>query len=337
MGVVRYRGSATGKYIFCTHAYISNEWGKPSLARGSSRFCIIYVRSAVNQARLVSIASTMLEDERTPCIDLPLLPLELQCISQFMNRLATPVLLDSQIEEFNRDALLHVPGGFGTENMALIEGWTTELAELPEITGRQWVFHEESQTDQGTDLVSRIEKMSPFHSGFADLAHALMGPAGQLLGEKAVLFKEKINFKMPGGDGFKPHQDSQAGWEDYAPYFITIMVCIDEANLENGCLQVVPGKQNRVLYREWEPLTDDDLAEMDFQPTPTLPGDLVLFDSYTPHYSEPNLSTSIRRLYFATYNKASAGNYFDRYHDDKYKNYPPDIDRDPNRKYVFRV
>ena len=34
---------------------------------------------------------------------------------------------------------------------------------------------------------------------------------GELFGEPAVLFKEKINFKMPGGAGFKAHQDQQAG------------------------------------------------------------------------------------------------------------------------------
>ncbi len=27
-----------------------------------------------------------------------------------------------------------------------------------------------------------------------------------------MLFKDKINFTLPGGDGFKPHQDQQTGW-----------------------------------------------------------------------------------------------------------------------------
>ena len=34
---------------------------------------------------------------------------------------------------------------------------------------------------------------------------------GQLLGEDAVLYKEKINFKAPGGAGFSPHQVSVEG------------------------------------------------------------------------------------------------------------------------------
>jgi ectoine hydroxylase-related dioxygenase (phytanoyl-CoA dioxygenase family) len=230
-----------------------------------------------------------------------------------------------------------VPGAFSAGDAAEIESWTAEIAALPEESGKHWVFHETSQIDPGTDLICRIEKVAPFHPGFEQITRALAGPVGQLLGEDAVLFKEKINFKMPGGDGFKPHQDSQAGWEDYAKYFITAMICIDEATFENGCLQVVAGYQNRGLFRLWEPLNDEDMAGMEFTPAPTNPGDVLLFDSYAPHYSEPNQSDKTRRLYFATYNKSSEGDHYDQYHADKYKSFPPDIDRDPDREYVYRV
>ena len=158
-----------------------------------------------------------------------------------------------------------------------------------------------------------------------------------LLDEPAVLFKEKINFKMPGGGGFKPHQDSQAGWEAYASYFITAVVSIDRSTVENGCLQIAAGHQRRGLFRAWEPLSDADMAGMTFVECPTEPGDIVLFDSYTPHASEPNRSAGIRRLYFATYNRLSEGDHIERYYADKHRSYPPDIDREPGRRYVFRV
>ncbi len=251
--------------------------------------------------------------------------------------LATPVLNDEQIEQFKKDGFLVLKQGFNPEDTAKIIKWTTELAEMPEESGRHWVYHETSQLDPNLSLINRIENFSPFHSGFAELGKALINPMSQLLGEEAVLFKEKINFKLPGGDGFKPHQDSQAGWEDYADFFISVMVCIDEATIENGCLQLVKGFQNKGLFREWEPLTDEDMAGMDFVYYPTQPGDLVFFDCYTPHSSEPNLSNKTRRLYFATYNKLSEGDHLNKYYADKYKNFPPDIDRDPAKEYVFRV
>ena len=49
------------------------------------------------------------------------------------------------------------------------------------------------------------------------------------------------------------------------------------------------------------------------------------------------MSDKIRRLYYATYNRASAGDHMEQYYADKYKNYPPDIDREQDKEYVFRV
>jgi len=40
---------------------------------------------------------------------------------------------------------------------------------------------------------------------------------------------------------------------------------------------------------------------------------------------------------YLTYNKLSDGDQRKKYYDDKYKNYPPDIDRDPNKDYIFKV
>ena len=248
-----------------------------------------------------------------------------------------PVLEKRQINEFNTNGFVVVRNAFSLEEMQRIIMWTEELANLPEKSGRHWVYHEKSRLDPGIDLVNRIENISPYHAGFRELSNLLKIPVAQLLDEEAVLFKEKINFKMPGGDGFRPHQDSQAGWEDYASYFINVMVCIDEATIDNGCLQLVSGYQNKGLFREWEPLTEEDMAGMNFVHYPTKPGDLVFFDCYVPHASEPNLTNKIRRLYFATYNRLSEGDNLERYYADKHRTYPPDIDRSPEKEYVFRV
>jgi hypothetical protein len=254
-----------------------------------------------------------------------------------MPSLQTPVLSAQQIADFHRDGYVVTPGLFSPAEAARFAAWTEELASRPEEPGKHWVFHEKSLLDPSRQIICRIENISPFHSGFAELADALKGPVGQLLGEPAVLFKEKINFKMPGGDGFKPHQDSQAGWDKYATFFISVLVTIDEATEENGCLKMVKGHHKRGLFRSWEPLTDEDMAGMDFVPCPTKPGDVAFFDCYAPHASEPNRSNKIRRLYFATYNKLSDGDHLAAYYADKRKSFPPDIERVTGKEYVFRV
>lgn len=251
--------------------------------------------------------------------------------------LTTPVLDDSQQADFKSDGYLVARGAFDAAEIGRIQQWTDDLLALPEESGKQWVYHEPSLKEDGKDLVCRIENIAPFHDGFAKLSDVLRAPAGQLLGEEAALFKEKVNFKMPGGDGFTPHQDSQAGWDTYTDFFLSVIVCIDESTVENGCLQICAGHHKRGLFQSWEPLSEKDMVGMEFVHVPMKPGDLVFFDCYAPHQSEPNMSDRTRRLYYATYNRLSAGQHMAQYYADKHKNYPPDIDRDPAKEYIFRV
>ena len=248
-----------------------------------------------------------------------------------------PILTDDQLSDFQDNGFLVARGVFNAEQMSIISDWSDEMLSRPEKSGTHWVYHEKSSKEDSLDLVSRIENISPFHTGFQDLIQALQFPVSQLLGEKAVLFKEKINFKMPGGDGFKAHQDSQAGWDAYADFFISALVSIDAATIENGCLELCAGHHQKGLFRSWEPLKENDMNGMVFRPYPTEPGDVVFFDCYAPHQSAPNMSNTIRRIYYATYNRESEGNHMAKYYSDKHKSYPPDIDRDPNATYTYRV
>ncbi|MBL94057.1 MAG: hypothetical protein CFH06_00453 [Alphaproteobacteria bacterium MarineAlpha3_Bin5] len=247
-----------------------------------------------------------------------------------------PDISDAELATFSKSGFLLIPKAFDEDAISKISEWTHEVAEMPEISGRQWVYHEKSLVD-GMDIVSRIENISPFHTGYRELTKVLQKPASQLLGEKAVLFKEKINFKMPGGDGFKPHQDSQAGWDKYADFFVSALISIDSATIENGCLKIVDGYHKKGLFRSWEPLNDQEMDGMKFTPVPTNPGDVIFFDCFAPHASDANRTKSVRRIYYATYNKLSAGNHLEKYYADKHKTYPPDIDREIGKEYIFRV
>jgi ectoine hydroxylase-related dioxygenase (phytanoyl-CoA dioxygenase family) len=67
------------------------------------------------------------------------------------------------------------------------------------------------------------------------------------------------------------------------------------------------------------------------------PGDVMFFDCYAPHQSEPNLTAHQRRNDYLTYNRASDGDHRERYFADKRASYPPDNEREDGRQYVFRV
>ncbi len=257
--------------------------------------------------------------------------------------LRTPVLAghrDPSADEraaMARDGYLVVPGFFGADETADLLRWTEELETAPEQPGRHWVYHEDSLTEPGRRVIQRIENFCPFHPGFDRVIRegSLLRWVAGLMDGPVTLFKEKINFKMPGAPGFKAHQDQQAGWTRYAPLFVTALVTIDPATLENGCLEMVPGRHREGLIgEEWNPLDETGLK---LQPVPTEPGDVVFFDSFAPHASKPNLTAKPRRILYLTYNLLGDGEHRARYYADKHAAFPPDIERDGRTDYVFRV
>ena len=242
-----------------------------------------------------------------------------------------------QIEEFKTTGFLVVRGLYDSDRMKTITAWTEEVTNYPEVPGKYMMYFEESKLEPGKRILSRMEDIEPFHPGFSDLftKGEIQQITSQLFDDEAILFKDKINFKMPGGDGFKAHQDVQAGWDRYGKLHITALLSIDPSTVENGCLEMASGYHNKGLIGEqWKPLEEDAL---DYISVPTAPGDAVFFDSFAPHRSGPNLTGDKRRVLYVTYNAAAEGDHRRQYYDDKRLSYPPDIEREPDKQYVFRV
>ena len=242
-----------------------------------------------------------------------------------------------QLAEFDGAGCLVIRGFFEPTECTDLRRWTEEIATAPELPGRHMVYYEDSLTEPGRRIVQRIENMCPFHPGFDSLLRQgkLIAWAGALLGGEAMLFKDKINFKLPGGGGFALHQDQQAGWSVYAPLFLTAMISIDASMRENGCLEIATGRHKEgLLGAEWEPMKADGLA---LDPVPTYPGDVIFFDSFVPHQSAPNRTAAPRRILYVTYSRAADGDQRARYFADKRRDFPPDIERQPGRTYTFRV
>jgi hypothetical protein len=244
------------------------------------------------------------------------------------------------VARFRRDGFSVVRGLFDAAEMRRIHRFVEELQSLPETPGRQMMYFEPSQTQPATRLLNRVENFAPFQADLAALLHGekLLGSVSALLGEPAVLFKDKINFKMPGGSGFEPHQDAQAGWNDYAKLFVTAAVTVDATTLENGCLELGHWRHRLELVGElWKPLSAEQTRGVEFVPYPMQPGDAAFFDSYLPHRSGPNRTLDARRVLYVTYNRASEGDHRARYYADKRRSYPPDCEREPGKLYEYKV
>jgi len=247
-------------------------------------------------------------------------------------------LTDAQIGSFRRDGFVVVPGLVDAAGVKDIRQWTDDVQGWPETPGKWMKYFE--QDAAGRRLLNRLEDVLPFHPGFRALATspAFAGACGQLFGEPAVLFKDKINFKQPGGGGFEPHQDVQAGWSRYADLHITALLTIDRSTRANGCLEMATNFHGQQLIgAEWEPLTAGQLAGIEWMAIEAEPGDAVFFDSFVPHRSGPNHTGEQRRVLYYTYNKASAGDHLRQYYADKRQSYPPDVEREAGREYRYRV
>ena len=218
-----------------------------------------------------------------------------------------------------------------------LKKWCDEVQQWPETPGK-WMQYFES-TSANEHQLCRIENILRYHDGFSELARGArtLDLVTELMGEEGVLFKEKINFKLPGASGFAPHQDYPAFISFGQSFHITMMVAIDDSTLENGCLQLVkyPQRNTKIL-----PMAKDNTIsrqaceQLQWQSVPCKSGGVLLFDSFLPHYSEANNSSNSRRALFLTFNrKSDGGSKYDNYFADKRKNFPPECERLPGVDY----
>ena len=197
-------------------------------------------------------------------------------------------------------------------SVSTLQRWVDEIASWP-ADGGEWLQYKEMTAD-GPKLC-RSENFVPFHSGLRTflITGSMIAAASALLGEAAVLYKEKINYKPAGGAGYAAHQDAPA--YPLVHNHVSCMVAVDDASAGNGCLEVASGSHSTVLpMDERGCIAAGTVAELEFSAIEVRAGDALWFHSRTPHRSGPNHSTIPRRAIFPTYNAASEGNQRDAYY-----------------------
>ncbi len=142
------------------------------------------------------------------------------------------------------------------------------------------------------------------------LSPVLLEVLGQLYGEGAHLFKDKLIFKPPGVKGYQLHQD-WISWPGFPKSFLTVLVPFESADRDNGCTIVYPGyHKNGTLSVEdgrYHELPADTVDERTAVPLLLEPGDVAIFGGFTPHRSDPNTSGRWRRQLYLSYNAESDG------------------------------
>jgi ectoine hydroxylase-related dioxygenase (phytanoyl-CoA dioxygenase family) len=219
------------------------------------------------------------------------------------------------VEEYRLHGWLVVPQALGADQLAELDRAVDELETWAASDGPG--LHHFEQTDAGA-VIARSEDFVDHSRALRSLIcdGIVVEVLTELFGEDPVLFKEKINYKHPGGGGFAPHQDAPA--YRFVDHHISCMVPLDPATEASGCLWVAPGHERGVLATDDRGRIDEATATMlEWRPVPLAPGDLLFFDSYTPHFSDTNRTDRPRRAAYLTYNAASRGDHRARYYADK--------------------
>lgn len=240
-------------------------------------------------------------------------------------------LSPQQIEQYHRDGYLHLPA----EEHQLVDpttlrSWTTEVQGWPYTPGK-WLCYEEPTADgSGKKQLFRTEAFVEHHAGLDNLlcGEALRTILAQISGDEMLLFKDKINYKLPNSNGFKAHLDSPAYDHIGRISHLTANIAVDAGTPENGCLEVVPGSHKMSV-----PLAEGEGGRIDsawekqanWVQLPLRPGDIVLFGSHLAHRSAPNRSTTSRASIYATYHCKKDGlDLRERYYADRRVNFPPE-------------
>ena len=229
------------------------------------------------------------------------------------------------------------------EHLAALGKMADEVAALPYDGGTYGPFHTYEVDRVGDTVPSRTEAFVDHHPALKALlqgeASPLRAVVAHIAGRRVELYKDKLNYKAPGGGGYAPHQDGYHGLgvpqyvdaSDRGMIAYVCMIAVDASSRANGCPELG--------WRRWQqkegwvdigaPVDDDvplhpqdvgardlpngvDVGELDYElmgpyePVEMGKGDVLIYDNYMPHRSGKNEAAEWRRALFGVYYEPDA-------------------------------
>jgi phytanoyl-CoA hydroxylase len=194
------------------------------------------------------------------------------------------------------------------------------LSEIDEICGESTLAtHDKSRLEMEPaqlptgKLVRRIYQPCTHYSPFRALSESpkLLDAVERAIGPNIVFHYSKINMKPAAiGSVVEWHQDLA-----YYPLTndssVTALIYLDDADVANGCLQVIPGRHNADLLEHTRQgyfvgKISDTVDESKAIPLEGDAGSMILMHCMTPHASVTNTSDRPRRTLIVSYRAADA-------------------------------
>ncbi|HEX5482526.1 MAG TPA: phytanoyl-CoA dioxygenase family protein [Terriglobia bacterium] len=243
-------------------------------------------------------------------------------------------LTQQEIEQYRREGYVVVPSIFNAERLERVDHTIQEISTKAIGSGKyDTVLEIEPHSDGEKPVVRRIYNPFEQHETFRSLAtdDRLLDRVECLVGESIQLQHSKLNMKAARvGSPVEWHQDLS-----YFPHtnadLVTVLVYLDDASKQNGCLQVIARMHDRYLPCHTPEgvfagmLTEDVRSYGPQIPLEAPAGSAIFMHCLTPHSSLPNKSSRARRTLIFEYRAADA---FPIY-------YGPRVEND--EKHTFQV
>ena len=219
------------------------------------------------------------------------------------------MLSKTQIQEYHTQGFLCVPDFLSPNLIATFLETADEV--ISSNTANDFdstrVEMEPDQSPSGTK-VRRIYEPCEYYAPFrrySDSPEAL-NAVEQLIGHNIYLHYSKLNMK-PAKLG------STVDWHQDLSYFpstngdsLAILIYLDDADVENGCLMALPKKHENDLMDHtssgiFQGRITETIAESDAELLPGKAGTAIILHCLTPHASRPNLSERQRRTLIISY------------------------------------
>lgn len=229
----------------------------------------------------------------------------------------TTLFTDEDVRRFREDGFVVVEKLFNADDLRRIDAVINEVTDTALASGDYSDVLELEPADTESQPVAR-RIHNPFHQHqlFADMATdpRILDGVEKLFGPGIALQHSKLNMKPARvGSVVEWHQDLS-----YFPHtnddLLAALVYIDDATIENGCLQVIPGQHHGYLKHEnpdgtFAGMITDDLDDGRHGtpvPLPAPGGSVIFMHALTPHSSLPNRSPQPRRTLIFEYRAADA-------------------------------
>jgi len=226
-------------------------------------------------------------------------------------------LSDHQIDSYRRDGYLVLPGFFSSDEMGEVDKAIREVTDRA-LAGGDYskILELEPGAEDGERVPRRIYRPFERHETFHRIGSGprLLDCLAALIGPDIAYQYSKINMKPARlGSVVEWHQDMS-----YYPAtnddMLAVLVYIDDANEENGCLQVLPRHHTHFFDHtrpdgEFAGMITEDLTGDRFGKPHALPGkagSIIFLHCVTPHSSLPNRSDRSRRTLIYGYKATDA-------------------------------